>query len=443
MAGSEHGHYGERMTTSFRRLLRAPWSARPWRATAHVAAGVPIGLVGTVGVVGLAGLTLVSATLLGPSVLALLVPPLKPLATTRPWTFVLVIPLFFVLLWWTVPCTVVQRWRFATILGVTLPRPAPPRGLLGIVGRSATWRQLVHHLLAGVVGTVEFVVLAVLWLFGPPLAVQPLYTWFFPGHGSVLEIVLTTVLGVAMFHLAPWAAIGFARMEVGMARALLGPSRGQQLAELSARVQTVVDSRSDVIASADAERRRIERNLHDGTQQRLVSLAMNLGITRLSLDGVPEPVRKAIESAHDEAKQALAELRDLVRGLHPAVLDERGLDAALSGISARSPVPVTLTVDLPHRPSRTIEAVAYFVVSEALANAAKHARASRVDIRVTGRDSLLTVVVTDDGRGGATIEGGTGLLGLAQRVGAVDGSLRVDSPAGGQTVLTAEMPCES
>jgi len=431
------------MTTTIRRLFNAPWSARPWRATAHLAVGFPIGLVGTAGVVALTGLTIACATLLGPSVLGLLVPPLEPLATVRPWTFVLVIPLFALLLWWTVPCTAAQRWRFAAMLGVTLPPPPKRRRLLGLAAQAATWRQLAHHLLAGVFGTVEFVVVAALWLVGPPLAVQPLYIWWFPGHGSTPEVLLSTVLGVVAFHLAPWVAVGFAWLDVEMARGLLGPSRREQLAELSARVQTVVDSRSEVIASADAERRRIERDLHDGAQQRLVSLAMNLGIARLNLDGVPEPVRKAIESAHDEAKVALTELRDLVRGLHPAVLDERGLDAALSGISARSPVPVTLTVDLPHRPSRTTEAVAYFVVSEALANVTKHAQASRVDIRVTARDDVLTVVVTDDGRGGARIEGSTGLLGLMQRVGAIDGSLRVDSPTGGPTVLTAEMPCES
>jgi signal transduction histidine kinase len=431
------------MSSLVRRLLRAPWSPRPWRATAHLAVGVPLGLVSTAGVVALAGLTIACASLLGPSVMAWLVPPLEPLATARPWTWVLVIPLFTALMWWTVPCTLAQGYRFAIMLIEILPNPPARRRLLGMAAQATTWRQLTYHLLAGVLGTAEFVLVAALWLIGPPLAVQPLYIWWLPGHGSVAEVLLSTVAGVVGFHLAPWAALGFTRLDIDMATWLLGPSRRQQLAELSARVQTVVDSRSDLIASADAERRRIERDLHDGAQQRLVSLAMNLGIVRLNLDGVPDHVRKAIEDAHDEAKQALTELRDLVRGLHPAVLDERGLDAALSGISARSPVPVTLNVDLPHRPSRTTEAVAYFVVSEALANAAKHAHASRVDIRVSHRENTIAVVVTDDGHGGARLEGSTGLRGLMQRVGSIDGSLTVDSPFGGPTILTAELPCES
>ncbi|MBB5895831.1 sensor histidine kinase [Kutzneria kofuensis] len=432
------------MSPLARHLLRAPWTARAWRATAHLAVGLPLGLVSTAGVVALAGLTVACASLLGPAVMGLLVPPLEPLATARPWTWVLVIPLFTALLWWTVPCTAMQRRRFAATLRMGIMRPPARRRLLGLAAQSATWRQLTYHLLAGVFGTVEFVLVAALWLVGPPLAVQPLYIWWLPGHGTVTTVLLSTVVGAVGFHLAPWAAIGCARLDFEMALWLLGPSRRQQLAELSARMQTVVDSRSDVIASADAERRRIERDLHDGAQQRLVSLAMNLGIARLDLDGVPDHVRKAIEDAHEEAKLALTELRDLVRGLHPAVLDERGLDAALSGISARSPVPVTLAVDLPHRPSRTTEAVAYFVVSEALANAAKHAHASRVDIRVShDSDGVVTVVVSDDGRGGARLEDSTGLRGLAQRVGSIDGSLRIDSPVGAGTVLIAELPCVS
>ena len=432
-----------RMPPLAHRILRAPWSPQPWRATALLALGTPIGLAGTAGVLGLAALTVACASLLGPAVMGWLIPPLQPFATWRPWTIVLVLPLFTLLLLWTVPCTAAQRWRFAVTLGTRLPRPPERRRLLGLAAQLATWRQLLYHLLIGVLSTLSFVIAGSLWLLGPPLALQPLYIWWFRDHGSTAEVLLSSVLGVVAFHMAPWVATVIARMEVGMARELLGPSRREQLTVLSERVEKVVDSRLEVIAAADAERRRIERDLHDGAQQRLVSLAMNLGIARHSLRDVPDPVRKAIDDAHKEAKLALTELRDLVRGLHPAVLDERGLDAALSGISARSPVPVTLNVDLPHRPSRTTEAVAYFVVSEALANAAKHAQASRVDIRVSHHDNTIAVVVTDDGRGGARLEGSTGLSGLMQRVGSIDGSLRVDSPVGGPTVLTAELPCGS
>jgi signal transduction histidine kinase len=182
---------------------------------------------------------------------------------------------------------------------------------------------------------------------------------------------------------------------------------------------------------------------------------MQLGMARASLgDDVPEPLRQVIEQAHDEATEALAELRQLVRGLHPAVLDDRGLDAALSGIAANAPVPVRLRVDAGARCAPAIEAVAYFVVSEALTNVAKHAGAGRAEVTVERVGDRLRVVVADDGRGGATLDpaggagaaangGGTGLRGLAQRAAAVDGTLTVDSPTGGPTRITVELPCGS
>jgi signal transduction histidine kinase len=161
------------------------------------------------------------------------------------------------------------------------------------------------------------------------------------------------------------------------------------------------------------------------------------------MSDVDPQVRRVIEDAHDEAKLALAELRELVRGLHPAVLHDRGLDAALSGIAARSPVPARLTVELGARPSAAVEAVAYFVVAEALSNVAKHSRAGTVWISVQNREEMLYLQIRDDGVGGADPSLGTGLRGLAQRVGSVDGSWHLSSPAGGPTVLTVELPCES
>ena len=221
---------------------------------------------------------------------------------------------------------------------------------------------------------------------------------------------------------------------------LLGPSRA---VELERRVETLSQSRAGVVDAADAERRRIERDLHDGAQQRLVFLAMNLGIARETLIGLPPEARQVIVAAHDEAKEALTELRNLVRGLHPAVLNDRGLDAALSGIAARAPLPVQLTVDMTARASPTVEAVAYFVVSECLANIARHsnARLAAIDVRQTG--GVLCIQVTDDGVGGADPARGTGLASLVQRARSVDGSLHLDSPLGGPTVVTAELPCES
>jgi signal transduction histidine kinase len=219
---------------------------------------------------------------------------------------------------------------------------------------------------------------------------------------------------------------------------LLGPSRAQRLQE---RVDQLAVSRTDLIEAVDAERRRIERDLHDGTQQRLVSLAVNLGLALATRPDLPGEAREVIAKAHLEAKEAIAELDDLVRGLHPAVLEDRGLDAALSGLAARTPLPVRLRVDLEARVAPTVESVAYFVISEALTNATKHANAMRAEVVVRQVGEVLRVRVTDDGLGGADAAAGTGLTGLAKRVGSLDGVFHVSSPVGGPTTITAELPC--
>jgi signal transduction histidine kinase len=218
---------------------------------------------------------------------------------------------------------------------------------------------------------------------------------------------------------------------------------GADTEELSERVEVLTETRAGAVDAAAAELERIERDLHDGAQARLVALAMDLGMAEERFERDPEGARELVEKARDEAKQALAELRGFVRGLHPAVLDERGLDAALSGIVARSPVPTSLHVLLAQRPPRTLEAVAYFVVSEALTNVARHSGATRAAVRVTSEAHRLVVEVSDDGRGGATTGAGSGLTGLTNRVASVDGTLTVTSPVGGPTVLRAEMPCVS
>ncbi|MEV4006691.1 sensor histidine kinase, partial [Actinomadura sp. NPDC049753] len=233
-------------------------------------------------------------------------------------------------------------------------------------------------------------------------------------------------------------AAGVRRLDARAAAALLGPDRAK---ELQRRVDDLAEKRASVVDAADIERRRIERDLHDGAQQRLVSLALNLGLARETLTGVPDEAMRVIVEAHEEAKAALTELRDLIRGLHPAVLEDRGLDAALSGVAARVPLPVRLRVDIEPRASSTVEAVAYFVVSEALTNVVKHARANEVDVRVARRGDVLRVTVRDDGAGGADPSAGTGLTGLARRVRSVDGTFRITSPAGGPTTVTVELPC--
>jgi len=336
-------------------------------------------------------------------------------------------------------CSEMQCSRFRGLLGVELT-PARPDNI------AAGWRQVWYHIVVAVsIALLGTGLLVSLWAGAVICALLPVFTR--PGtspFGLPLShplawaglILLTVALATGAILLAP----ALARLDVRAARWMIESSRAE---ELATRVEELSHSRAEVVDAADAERRRIERDLHDGAQQRLVSLAMNLGLARTQLSHVDPQAREVIEHAHDEAKQALAELRELVRGLHPAVLNDRGLDAALSGIAARSPVPARLSVELSVRPSPTVEAIAYFVVSEALSNVAKHSRAGSVEISVKGSEALLHITIRDDGVGGANPSGGTGLRGLAQRVSSVDGSLHVSSPPGGPTLITVELPCES
>ena len=333
-----------------------------------------------------------------------------------------------------------HRNRFEAFLDArltTTPRTTGT-GLRRWLGMS-TGRETVYHLLVGpAVSSVAFAFVVGSWTVGLTLvSATPLS--LLSGAGPTGELVALSAAGAALLFSAPYVATTAAAAELSVAKALLEPTRE----ELEQRIEVLTESRAQVVDAADAERRRIERDLHDGAQQRLVSLAMNLGASRAAMKDNPGPELDAIIAAHEEAKQALTEMRDFVRGLHPAVLEDRGLDAALSGLAARSPVPVGLTVDVDKRPSPTVEAVAYFVVSEALTNVAKHAEASRVDLRVLRTNGTLTILVVDDGRGGADPGSGSGLRGLRDRVASVDGTLILSSPPGGPTRVTVELPCES
>ena len=243
-----------------------------------------------------------------------------------------------------------------------------------------------------------------------------------------------------MAIVAPWLTLGIGAVEGAFARRLLGPGTDHWLAR---RLRQVEASRAAAVDSAEAERRRIERDLHDGTQQRLVSVAMNLGRATERFDTDPEAARELVIEAHREAKAALTDLRRLVRGIHPAILADRGLDAALSAVVASSPVPVSLVVEVPERPPAPIESAAYFVVAEALTNIAKHARATKAKVSIARAGNRLVVEVMDNGLGGADPERGTGLRGLADRIAAVGGWMRLLSPPGGPTTLMVELPCAS
>jgi len=253
------------------------------------------------------------------------------------------------------------------------------------------------------------------------------------------------------FLIGAWMASGFGYFwpvwVLLLAIVALGPhaavvvSRAPDRTALTERISALETSRAGAVDVQEAELRRIERDLHDGAQARLVALGMSLGMAEQKLAGAdPEAAQQLLAEARTGAGEALRELRDLARGIHPPVLADRGLDAAVRALAAGSPVSVTVSVTMPRRPKPPVESAAYFVVAEALANAGKHAKASRVDVRIARDGERLSVEVHDDGAGGADPAGG-GLDGLRRRVQALDGTLTVLSPSGGPTTIRAEMPC--
>ncbi|MFD7863893.1 sensor histidine kinase [Streptomyces sp. NPDC057682] len=252
---------------------------------------------------------------------------------------------------------------------------------------------------------------------------------------GVVTFAVTLVGLFVLWPVLPFVARFLANADRAMVRGLLSPSD-----DLERRIAELESDRGVVVDTAAADLRRIERDLHDGAQARLVALAMDLGLAKEKLADDPEAAARMVDEAHGEVKVALQELRDLARGIHPAVLTDRGLDAALSAIASRCTVPVTVSVDLPGRPAAAIEGIAYFTVSELLQNVSKHSRATRATVEVWRTKDRLLLQVTDDGRGGASLEGGTGMAGLAERLDAVDGLFVLESPAGGPTTVTAELP---
>ncbi|WP_432179636.1 sensor histidine kinase [Streptomyces sp. NBC_00063] len=252
---------------------------------------------------------------------------------------------------------------------------------------------------------------------------------------GVLTFAITLTGLFVLWPVLPFIVRGLTNADRAMARALLSPSD-----ELERRIAELESDRGVVVDTAAADLRRIERDLHDGAQARLVNLAMGLGLAKEKLLEDPDAAAAMVDEAHGEVKLALQELRDLARGIHPAVLTDRGLDAALSSVASRCTVPVKVTADLPQRPAAAIEGIAYFTVSELLQNVSKHSGARSASVDVWRSADRLLIQVRDDGHGGASLDKGTGMSGLADRLGAVDGLFVVDSPEGGPTTVTAELP---
>lgn len=356
--------------------------------------------------------------------------------------------------------------RFANrLIGTNVPEAqrfhANP-GLLGWIGSclkdGTAWRARLYLLLKLPVGIAMFVAATVCWVYGFGGLTYATWRWALPCnttsdgvcHHSIGftdswqadtpgRILLMTIGGLLLFLAAPWVVRGFVSIDRALVSSLLGPTGDAQ------RVAQLERSRAAAVDDSAATLRRIERDLHDGTQAQLVALAMRLGMAKETLDADEvdlDRVRELVGTAHQSAKQTLVELRDLARGILPPVLDS-GLDDALGTLAARCPVAVSLDVVVPVRPPAAVAAIAYFCVAELLTNVVKHSGADRADVRVTQAGDQLVVAVSDPGHGGASATAGGGLRGLAGRIGAVDGNLLINSPDGGPTVVTVELPCGS
>lgn len=340
-----------------------------------------------------------------------------------------------------------ERSRARGTLGIVVEPPRWPdettsrwwwSGAWRAARMGATWRGILYHALTfPVVGGILSCLALATPAFGIGAIVAP---WTFGAGAAAGSSYAWTAAGIVALLLTPAVAQATAIGWAALVRSHLGTGRTVELTE---RVETLTESRDALARAAQAERERIERDLHDGAQQRLVSLTMNLGIARSRMERDPEGAVRHVAAAHEDAKAALAELRDLARGIHPVILADRGLDAALSAIAARCPVPVTVDVATDPRPPATVEAVAYFVVAEALTNVARHSGASRAWVTARRVGDALTVEIGDDGKGGADEGHGSGLAGLRSRVAGAEGTFSVTSPAGGPTVVKAVLPCAS
>ena len=353
-----------------------------------------------------------------------------------------------------------QRALARSVLGERLPQLPPHRSARGALGRVDAWLRdgpgwrAVAAAIVGLPIAVANYIAVLGWAYGVFCVTSPVWWLMFRNHpaGTHLSPVhlggltvqtwpgtwLAAVTGGAILLVAPWLVHGIVVSELWLLRRILGPG------EMATRVAALERSRSEVVNEAAALVRQIERNLHDGAQTRLATLALNLGMARDKLAaGGPDEVAAArvlVDAAHAGAKEALVELRDLSSGIHPPVLDN-GLGPALDNLAAGSAIPVRVTAHLAERPSPAIETIAYFSAAELLANAVKHSSANMIEVAaVSPPGGPFVLTVSDDGRGGADEADGSGLSGLRHRARTVDGTLTVTSPPGGPTTVSVELP---
>ena len=302
-----------------------------------------------------------------------------------------------------------------------------------------TWIALVHALIISTLGLVAVVLVGVVGL-GIAMLFAPTRGAEANVFGLMMNSWWVMALGVVVTLLAGALLFGLGVAHRSLSQQFFVPDRE---AELRAEATAQSTRRTQAMQAAEIERTRIERDLHDGVQPRLVSVAMTLGMAKRKLRTDPDAAERLIDEAHASTKEAVTELRQLVRGIHPAVLQDRGLDAALSALVGRSVVPVELRVDLPRRYPAPVEAAVYFAVAESMTNAAKHADASRIRVLITEHEGRIWARIDDNGRGGASAHRGGGLDGVLNRVTAAGGTFSLSSPEGGPTTVEVSVPCAS
>lgn len=404
----------------------------PWRALAYVATTVPIA-----GVVSVLLLTFAAPLLAVVNAVRRDRPVELPIVVFLTVLGLLMLALAPIV---SIPVSAVERWR----LRLVDPRPLPasdPRPLVARYTSAAAWREVAHACWLGGIVPAAYWMLALVVLLDAMLVVSP---WLAGGDDRI--VVLWTTVDTArqavpyaiagvLFVPVLWYLVGLlAAVQATVARSLLGgPTDGAALRE-------VTRSRARLVNAYEAERSRIERDVHDGAQPRLTSLTLQLGLAKLD---VPDdsPAARPLAVALDQAKSLMITLRQIVRGIRPQSLTELGLTGAVRELAGEATIPVTVRADLGQPLPELVETTAYFVVSESLGNVARHAGATRAEVRLTQADHRLVVEVEDDGRGGADPARGTGLVGLADRAAAANGRLLLASPVGGPTLVRVELPC--
>jgi signal transduction histidine kinase len=408
------------------RIAARPLDPRTWRETIYLVSTIPVAIAALV--IWTVGLSIGFAMAI----------------------IIIGLPITLLILWGFRKCASFERKRLKLVddrpLEVVYDKEDGTRiqRTIALVTDRQTWKDVGWLLFVSIPGLALATIALSVWLLAFAWIIYPLYGWALPGdvtpigwligyNVNFLETFLVVPVGLATVVVASWtgAAVSYALQE--LSRALLGTGESELL---RGRVTELLRTRDETLEQQSTEMSRIERDLHDGAQARLVSLALDLGRAEQKFDDDPEAAKALVVQARDEAQRTLQELRDLVRGIGPQILRDRGLEAALVPLAARSAIPVEIKIDLDERPGERAESTAYFVISESLTNAIKHSGAEKINVNVWRNEQWFYLRVSDNGNGGAD-ENGEGLRGLRARVEAVDGRLVVDSPAGGPTIIDA------